>query len=378
MPLMLSAQKYEFGLEGGLSADGRPAGNMYYKGEKIDGNYSFRAQFLSNMSKNFQIGIELETFELSRLTAKTYLTPMADGTISGDGQRLIYSEVTPTLCGVLNKKIRFHHGYFFGGIAAGAGTIVNPYKTGSSEYLGPSGGVGPCLGLQIGFIRNITKRIAFNATAALRYYDLYYTAHAPNYTPYSYLHYEITSYSVNVGFRYLIPRRDHAPIAAPTVLQPQTQPIIQTQPTIIINSVKDTIYVRDSIFIINESHVSLSTQSRGNATVIMENTPDQFEGDNSDPVVSNKISKHKIKQHFERNAKTGDSATYWILAGLYGNKSESEKALERVQREFREPSSVIQLGMDYGVLIKEINTKADLFNYLAKLNNLGYSEAIDW
>ena len=206
VPFISYGQNFELGASTGVSMNGKPLGNMFYKAEKAVPNYSFDFCFLSNINNKLQIGLDLAILELSRKPAQNYLNPNKDGNIGNDGKRFVYAKAAYAFCGVINKKIESFNGYFYGGLALGVCLSVNMDKTPNeyASYIAPNGGYGPCSGLQIGYDRYFSQRFAFNAEVAIRNFNLDYDATAPIFKPYSSLHYRIMSYSCNIGVRYAL------------------------------------------------------------------------------------------------------------------------------------------------------------------------------
>jgi len=104
---------------------------------------------------------------------------------------------------VVNGKVYVKNSYAYGGIAVGyAAARHDSKKLNSNEaYRAPNGGNGIALGLQIGYVAGITKRLAISAEAAMRYYQLGYDAMNPLGTN-DKLKYNIMAFPVTVGLRY--------------------------------------------------------------------------------------------------------------------------------------------------------------------------------
>ncbi len=199
------AQKFEFGANMGASINSKATNNLAYKGDGIAINYATSFFALMNIRHNLQIGIDANVLQLSRTSPDYYLNgkKVIDGRT--DGKQFIYSKVTTAFDAVLNKKFYTRYGYFYGGIGIGVSVARNFNKntpSPSADYIAPDGGVGPVFGVQAGYTYNFSKRFAFNIEAAVRDFDLDYSAHAPVFKPYSYLHYRVVAYPVTVGIRY--------------------------------------------------------------------------------------------------------------------------------------------------------------------------------
>lgn len=197
------AQKYEIAaLNIGASINSSPTNNMYYKGNQAAINYSTNILGLKNIDYDMQLGVEIHILQLSRLS---YEGPAY--TITGnDTKQNIYSEVTTSLCGVLNKKIYADHGYYYCGISMGGVEARNILKKGlappRADYIAPDFGYGPCFGVQGGYTYYYSKRWALDVQISIIDFDLDYNAQAPVYKPVRNLHYNIVAFTSTVGFRY--------------------------------------------------------------------------------------------------------------------------------------------------------------------------------
>ncbi len=197
------AQKYEIAaLNIGASINSSPTNNMYYKGNQVAFNYSTNILGLKNIDYDMQIGVEVHVLQLSRLS---YEGP--GYTITGnDTKQNVYSEITTSLCGVLNKKIYKEHGYFYAGISMGGVEARNILRKGlappRAEYIAPDFGYGPCFGVQGGYTYYYSKRWALDIQTSILDFDLDYNAHAPVFLPDRNLHYNIVAFTCTVGFRY--------------------------------------------------------------------------------------------------------------------------------------------------------------------------------
>lgn len=123
--------------------------------------------------------------------------------IGGDDKRLVYAKHAYAICAVVNGKLSAGNGYGYGGVAVGyAAARHDSRDLGSNEaYRAPNGGDGLALGLQIGYVAGITKRLAISAEAAMRYYSLKYDAVEPTGTGAN-LKYNIVGFPITVGLRY--------------------------------------------------------------------------------------------------------------------------------------------------------------------------------
>jgi hypothetical protein len=198
----------ELGLAGGFSVNSKPTNNMYYKGDKLAINYAGVATVLFNMKNNLQGGIQLNIQELSRNSEMTFVAMNGVDVIGNDGKKFVYSKVSSTLCGVLNRKwiVDSSGSYIYYGAAMGFAIARNNSKKLESNvsYKAPDGGFGLAAGLQVGYARSLSDKLSLNLEIAARYMDLDYSAKAPIFSPSSNLHYRIITYPVTLGLRYKI------------------------------------------------------------------------------------------------------------------------------------------------------------------------------
>ena len=142
--------------------------------------------------------------ELSR--GSNYRYYYNDNFIGGDGKRFLYSRITTSFCGVLNRKFYVSptsKSYFYAGVAGGFVIARNNSQKPSSDasYKAPDGGKGINVGAQVGFSYSVSPRFSLCTEFAPRYFDLDYDAAAPKQHLYN-LHYRIVSYPMVIGFRY--------------------------------------------------------------------------------------------------------------------------------------------------------------------------------
>ena len=202
-PASVYAQKFEFGLGAGLSISTKPSDNMAFKTDRSVVNAAGALSLLYNINAHLQTGLEMHLLQLSGKSDAVYTT--FDGRkIGGDDKKFVYGKSTYSFTAVLNGKKFMGNGYGYAGVAAGYVATRHDSKTLSSNesYRAPNGGNGLALGLQLGYVRGISKRLAVNAELAMRYFNLGYDAMEPSGTSQDKLKYSIMAFPVTVGIRY--------------------------------------------------------------------------------------------------------------------------------------------------------------------------------
>ncbi|MGN6568459.1 MAG: hypothetical protein ACTHJ0_10925 [Flavipsychrobacter sp.] len=202
LPFLATAQTYELGAGGGISLNGKPTNNLYFKGDKLTVNYASYLSLLKNMKDNVQMGIDIHMLELSRKSSVIY--DFEGRNIGGDNKRFVYAKYAFSIDVVLNKKYYIGKNYVYGGIAAGLSIARNNAHNlpDNVSYGAPDGGYGLSVGAQLGYVYNIDNRWALNAEVDARYYDFDYKAIAPIVRPFTNIHYRIVAYPLTISVRY--------------------------------------------------------------------------------------------------------------------------------------------------------------------------------
>lgn len=202
LPFLTNAQTYELGAGGGISINGKPTNNLYFKGDKLTVNYASYLSLLKNMKDDVQMGIDIHVLELSRKSSVMY--DFEGRNIGGDNKRFVYAKYAFSIDAVLNKKYYIGKNYVYGGIAAGLSIARNNAHNlpDNVSYGAPDGGYGLSVGAQLGYVYNIDNRWALNAEVDARYYDFDYKAIAPIVRPFTNIHYRIVAYPLTIGVRY--------------------------------------------------------------------------------------------------------------------------------------------------------------------------------
>jgi len=202
LPFVSQAQNYELGAGGGISINGKPTNNLYFKGDKLTVNYASYISLVKNMKDDVQMGVDIHMLELSRKSSEVY--DFEGRNIGGDDKRFVYAKFAFSIDAVLNKKYYIGKDYAYGGVAAGLSIARNNSHNlpDNVSYGAPDGGYGLSVGAQLGYVHNIDNRWAVNAAIDARYYDFDYKAIAPIVRPYTNIHYRIIAYPLTVGVRY--------------------------------------------------------------------------------------------------------------------------------------------------------------------------------
>lgn len=209
LPAMSYAQRgaIEIAVGGGLSMNSNPGSNMAYKGNRtVWTNYSGMVNTIYNFHRSMAVGIEVRGMELSRKSDAVYPTYLRT-TIGGDDRKFVYSKALLSAGAIFNGRYSTYTGYFYGGGAVGYAASRHDSKNLQADkesYRAPNGGNGLMLGVQAGYTHGLTSVIGFNVEGALRNYSLSYDATAPEVRPYTNLKYNITAYTVTVGFKFRI------------------------------------------------------------------------------------------------------------------------------------------------------------------------------
>jgi len=202
LPVCSFAQKIELGVGAGISLNSKPSENLYFKGEKTTINPAATVQGFYNINERWQAGLQLHFSSLSGKSTVTNIDSM--GHSSSEDKRFVYAKTNIIGCAVVNARFPAQNGYVYGGAALGYGVSRHDSKTLKSKeaYRTPDGGKGVVLGLQVGYVRGITKHLAVSAEAAFRYQQLGYDTHAGTNTVTENLKYSVMSFPVTVGIRY--------------------------------------------------------------------------------------------------------------------------------------------------------------------------------
>lgn len=209
LPALSFAQRgaIEIGVGAGLSINSSPSSNMVYKGNRtVWTNYSGVLSTVYNFHRSMAIGVEARGMELSRRSDGVYPTYLRT-TIGGDNRKFVYSKALLSVGATFNGRYSTYKGYFYGGGAAGFAASRHDskdIKTDKESYRAPNGGNGLMLGVQAGYTHGLTSVIGLNVEGALRNYTLSYDATAPEVRPYTNLRYNITAYTITVGFKFRI------------------------------------------------------------------------------------------------------------------------------------------------------------------------------
>lgn len=202
LPFLSPAQTYELGAGGGISINGKPTNNLYFRGDKLTVNYASYLSLLKNLKDDVQLGVDIHMLELSRKSSVAY--DFEGKTIGGDNKRFVYAKYALSIDAFLNKKYYLGQNYVYGGVAMGLGIARNNSHNlpDNVSYGAPDGGYGLSVGAQVGYVYNIDSRWAVNAELDVRYYDFDYKAIAPIVRPFTNIHYRIVAYPLTVGVRY--------------------------------------------------------------------------------------------------------------------------------------------------------------------------------
>lgn len=197
----------EIGIAGGVAACSNPGSNMAYKGNRtVFTNYSglFNASY--NIHRSMAVGLEVRGMELSRKSDAVYTT-FPNTIIGGDDRKFVYAKSLISAGAVFNGRYSTYRGYFYGGGALGYAMSRHDSQnlnTKRESYRAPDGGNGLMLGVQAGYTHGLSSVIGLNIEGALRNYSLSYEALAPEIKPSANLKYNITAYTVTVGFKFRI------------------------------------------------------------------------------------------------------------------------------------------------------------------------------
>jgi hypothetical protein len=204
LPGTVLAQKYELGLGAGISLNTKPSGNLYMKGDKMTINYASSLHLLYNINEHWQTGLELH---VSQLSGKTDVTQTdISGNTSEESKRIVYAKTDLAACAVFNGKMSVKNGYGYGGVALGYGVGRHDSKTlnDNEAYRTPDGGNGVVLGLQIGYVKGLSKHFGVSAEAAMRYHQMNYDTPSGTFGAAETLKYSVISFPITVGIRYQI------------------------------------------------------------------------------------------------------------------------------------------------------------------------------
>jgi len=201
LPLFADAQSFELGVNGGISFHSLPAGNIYTHQDKPLSSFVWNARG-DLLLPNAQIGIAIEMTQIDQTNflAPNYTMKVHD--------HLAKPLTAPYV--FYNFVKRSSVGYVYGGLMVGgviakiginteeySGTVVTGYTT---AY---NGAFGYVVGLQAGFVADLSKHFGVNVEAAMRYAD--YNYKDPSTTlPDDPYHYKLFYFPMTVGLRYRI------------------------------------------------------------------------------------------------------------------------------------------------------------------------------
>jgi hypothetical protein len=219
----VQAQRVELGVGGGFSTNTAPQGNILYKSDQSLMNYGATMKLMYTAASHWQFGVDAHLFELSGKSSQVYTgykTPAP--TVGGDNKKIVYAKYASTWCFDINRAFFFTEGkgYFYVGAAIGyANGRNNPIDYTSNEsYNAPDGGHGLAFGGQLGIVKDLSEKVAFNFDVAVRHMDLEYRADAPWVVPAEDLKYSLVTFPVTIGIRYYLFR-------APWNVVPRSGPI---------------------------------------------------------------------------------------------------------------------------------------------------------
>lgn len=217
LPVFCFAQQLEVNAAVGGAMHMGAGGNIYFKADKPGVTPVGAARLIFNnyihtdRRTTWQIGVEgMYYMELRNRSDKKYSYLGID--IGGDGRYFRYA--TDAVAGMLlgNIKYRFSESaYSYAGLGVGwvqtrneSNRSPDDFKDQPYTYTAPDGGAGPCGGLQLGYCRNITGRLALNAELALRYYSIGYSVSDISYPGGTSFSYGMLAVPVTVGLRYFV------------------------------------------------------------------------------------------------------------------------------------------------------------------------------
>ena len=211
------AQVAELGVSGGLAVHTGAGGSIYYKAQRATAPPLAGATLLVNVDRlseariKWQVGAVGNYF--ATLKNQTTITQFYfNDTIGNDGRFFRYAKYMLSLGGVVNAKYKLSDiSYAYAGATAGVAVSRNTshrsaadFATGEITYTAPDGGRGYYAGLQFGVSYRATQRIALNAEAGLRYYNLHFSVEDKSYPGGTEFNYSTMIIPITIGVRYRI------------------------------------------------------------------------------------------------------------------------------------------------------------------------------
>jgi hypothetical protein len=184
LAVSVNAQRYEIGLNGGVSTTLQPHRSLY-KGSDEVYNYAAELNFKYNLSERWQIGAAVGLTKWQR-NDQWPLTNTNNGTLGAQEVKLVIAESATTFVLQANHVIPFYEQYedfirssLYFGLSAGAVVVGNDGKVNYSrvnpntpaEYTYASqynfeSGYGAVLGFQVGYSYYFSERIGVNLDVA--------------------------------------------------------------------------------------------------------------------------------------------------------------------------------------------------------------------
>lgn len=203
-------QDLELGVGGGFSTNTTPDGNILYKQDQTVINYAGTLKVIYTTRNYWQFGLDGHVMEISGKSSKKLPNPITGDSVGGDNKKIVYAKFGVSICAVANKAFVFkstspNKSYVYLGVAIGGGSARNPQERHNTEsYKAPDGGRGLVLGGQVGYVGNLSEKMAFNLDIAIRHFNFKYDAGAPLTVPLEDLHYSVTAFPITVGLRYFV------------------------------------------------------------------------------------------------------------------------------------------------------------------------------
>lgn len=215
MPLCAIAQRSELGIGGGIMLTTAPGGTMYYKATESNTTPVLNLSYLANMTVRTesrlttQLGFNIHVMSFAHESADTF--NYFNVSIGNDGKEFIYAKTAIAVSPLINFKYKLsdrayvYYGASIGLVGSrtsGAPRNGNEVATGEKSYIAPDGGLGFCAGLQGGFTRRLSQRLALNAEVGFRYYKLSYKVDDVSYPGGVAFSYSTIGVPVTIGIRY--------------------------------------------------------------------------------------------------------------------------------------------------------------------------------
>jgi hypothetical protein len=213
----IQAQIAELGVSGGLAVHTGASGSIYYKAEKANATPVGGALLLVNVNRlseariKWQVGAIANYFSTIKNEASTTQFYFGD-TIGNDGRFFRYAKSMLSAGALVNAKYPLSDiSYAYAGVTAGIAASRNTshrsaagFATGDITYTAPDGGRGYYAGLHAGITYRATQRLALNAEAGLRYYNLHFSVEDKTYPGGTEFNYSTMMIPVTIGIRYRI------------------------------------------------------------------------------------------------------------------------------------------------------------------------------